>query len=234
MEGALIFTTCTAGKDDSEPVGKQSVEPKDYISDARLLRQLLVTRAAILSKPEARAGARDTYAFDLYVRSGQAYEDIRKRRYYDSLKHALLHETIRARWFFLSGGYGVIAAFERARDYQATFRYRQKEIPRTHKCWQPSLTQICEHIVARHNGWKVYVFGSQDYTAHFEGMPQSREIRIFKSRRSVGNRRLSPVLADFAAGMLGADLATFDTAFPPGVMEWSDRQTRWVPVGATR
>jgi len=216
MEGALIFSSCTAAKDDSVPVGKQKVEPNHYIDDPLLLQKLLGTRRLILSKPEAKAGTSETYAFDLYVQTGRAYRQMRER-YYDSLKHALLHETIPARWFFLSGGYGIVAAFEPARYYQATFNYgiaRQNRIPYTRKFWQPSLTRMCEHIVTRHNGWKVYVFGSRDYTEFLKYSRLPSETKIIESTGSAGPTRLSPVIAAFTSALLNDDLPAFDSEYP--------------------
>jgi len=212
MEGALIFTSCTKRKCDSVPIGEQKVEPNHYIGDPLLLQKLLATRHLILSKPEAKAGTSETYAFDLYVQTGRAYRQMHEQ-YYAPLKHALLHETIPARWFFLSGGYGIVAAFEPASYYQATFR-NQKGVFCTGKLWQPSLTRICEHVVNRHNGWKVYVFGSQAYTEFLKHSRLPSETKIIESTASAGSTRLSPVIAAFASALLSHDLPAFDKEYP--------------------
>ncbi|MDI6858835.1 MAG: hypothetical protein QME71_11045 [Dehalococcoidia bacterium] len=216
MKGTLIFSSCTAAKNDSVAVGAKRTEPEDYISDPSLLRELRRTREVILSKPEAKLGTSETYAFDLYVQTGRAYGGI-YQQFYAPLRQVLLEETKPIRWFFLSGGYGILAASESARCYQATFSYqiaRQNRIPYTGRLWQPSLRRICEHIVQRHPDWAVYAFGSRDYT---EFLKQSRlppEAKIIESTGSAGPTRLSPVIAAFTEALLHENLPAFDKHYP--------------------
>ena len=216
MKGTLIFSSCTAAKDDSVAIGAKRTEPEDYISDPSLLRELRRTREVILSKPEAKLGTSETHAFDLYVRTGRAYRGIYEQ-FYDPLKEALREGTRPIRWFFLSGGYGIVAALESARHYQATFNYqiaRQNGIPYTGRLWQPSLGRICEHIVRRHAGWAVYVFGSQDYTKFLKQSRLPPEAKIIESTGSAGSTRLSPLMAAFVEALLHENLPAFDKHYP--------------------
>jgi len=232
----VVFSSCTAAKDDSVPIERPRIEPSEYVGDSQLLRKLLETRKVILSWPEAKKGDRETYAFDLYVRKGQMYAAVYEH-HYQRLRAALMDGIMNVEWFFISGGYGIVNALEPACAYQATLNkaiHYQKGVPFTAELWQPTLGNICKGVMSHHSESKIYVFGGRDYTSYFEGVPHPREMRIFKSAKTVGGRRLSPVLADFVSGLLRAELNPFDKAFPPGLLEWSDSEGKWVASGALR
>jgi len=95
---------------------------------------LVNLRKIVFSDPRADVGKNVTYAFDLYVRKGRAYKDLFKHNY-NRIKELLVESNI-VEWFFLSGGFGIIHALEKAHRYQATFNYNiahQKNIPYTAK-----------------------------------------------------------------------------------------------------
>jgi cytoplasmic iron level regulating protein YaaA (DUF328/UPF0246 family) len=133
----MIITACTARKSDSIPIpqGAKIIQPKDYLDDKKLIEKLFQIRRKIFADPKAKVGTKSTYAFDLYVNTGNAYKEIRTK-YYKKIKSLLKSGEIM--WFFLSGGYGIINALEPAKRYQATFSrsiaYANK-IPFTAKIW---------------------------------------------------------------------------------------------------
>lgn len=214
MQGALVFTSCTASKDDSIPIEGRRVEPQDYIRDGNLLQRLVATRKEILSQSEARKGTHETYAFDLYVQTGRMYKGLYEK-YYHSLRRTLLDGKMPVQWFFLSGGYGVVNALEPAYKYQATFSRgiaSQRRIPYTGKAWNRTLTEICEHIIGCYPSWRVYVFGSRDYTHYLKGGGHS--VKVIESTGSAGPSIISPVLDKFVETLLSDRLADFDRAYP--------------------
>jgi len=215
MNEVVVFSSCTAAKDDSVPVGGPRVEPSAYVGEARLLRELLRTRHEVLSLPETKTGVRETYAFDLYVRKGRMYGALYADQY-QQLKQALVQQSVPVQWFFLSGGYGIVHALEPVRSYRATFDAgiaRQNGIPCTAKIFNPILSEICGNIMARHPGCSVYVFGSQAYTRFIKTVTGDTAIKIFEGSVRGGNQ-LSPVLAEFVRALLSGQLASFDERYP--------------------
>ncbi|RLI68203.1 MAG: hypothetical protein DRP02_13075 [Candidatus Gerdarchaeota archaeon] len=166
-ERILVISSCSAAKDDSIviPFGWKVVDPSYYLDHNKLLTMLISLRKTVFSDPRARVGKNVTYAFDLYVRKGRAYKDLFKHNY-DRIKELLVESNI-VEWFFLSGGFGIIHALEKAHRYQATFNYNiahQRNIPYTAKIWNGTLVKICDHIFSKFTPTWVYVFGSKDYT----------------------------------------------------------------------
>lgn len=218
MSQLLVFTTCTARKDDTAQVGDKVIKPSDYIKDPDLLATFLDTRKRILLRPEARKGERETYAFDLYIRTGQMYKHA-YRDFYHELRQTLLNGAIE--WYFLSGGYGVLHALEPATLYQATFNYtiaKQRNILYTARDWRPTLVRVCEHIIEHHPATPVYAFGSQDYTAFIKATHRwnadRNRIKIIESTGSAGAARLSPILREFLEAALSFQLSAFDARYP--------------------
>jgi hypothetical protein len=214
MQRMLLFTPCTARKDDSHaiPSGARVVTTQKYLDDPSLRDCLLQTREAALSDPLARRGTRSTFALDLYVHTGRAYKDLRSRRGLLSTVRAHLKEGT-LQWFFLSGGYGVLHALEPATSYQATFSRgiaRAKRIPYTTPLWSSCLPPICGRIVARY-GLPTYVLGSRDYTNVLAAVPG---VKIIESTGTAGSTRLSPILAELLEAAFSDRLDAFDARFP--------------------
>lgn len=117
----IVITSCSASKDDSItiPDGSKVVQPTYYLDDKGLISRLHNIRNNIFQDPRAYIGTKTTYAFDLYIRAGYAYRDLKKDNY-QKLKSMLISDS-NIEWFFLSGGYGIIHAFEAGKKYQATF-----------------------------------------------------------------------------------------------------------------
>jgi len=216
MNDVLVFSSCTARKNDSVSVGDVRIQPSDYLGEGALLRELLKVRNEILSRPGAKRGNRETYAFDLYVQTGRMYKRVYEH-YYRKMKQVLLDPGTPVQWFFLSGAYGIIHALEPALSYQATFSRSiasQNHIPFTGKLWQRALPEICGHVIGRYPGCKVYVFGSRDYTEFLKHSRLPSETKIIESTGNVGSTRLSPVIATFASALLSHDLPAFDKEYP--------------------
>ena len=78
MASVLVFSPCTATKDDRTPIapGSMIMKPPDYLGDKRLLQRLMNTREHVLVELGAQRDSRITYAFDLYVRKGKAYKEV--------------------------------------------------------------------------------------------------------------------------------------------------------------
>jgi hypothetical protein len=74
----IIFSPCTARKNDAEPIRKGSriVEPSEYLDNLELRERLLETRKHVLNMPRVQIGDKDTYAFDLYVKEGRALSEL--------------------------------------------------------------------------------------------------------------------------------------------------------------
>ena len=76
----MIISACTARKQDSIsiPQGAKIVQPKDCLNDKVLIEKFVKTRKTILADPKAKVGTKSTYAFDLYVNTGNAYKSVGK------------------------------------------------------------------------------------------------------------------------------------------------------------
>ena len=196
----LIISSWSAAKDDSIviPSGWKIVDPLYYLNDRQLLTMLVSLRKTVFSDPRTKVGKNMTYAFDLYVRKGRAYKELFKHNY-NRIKELLIESKI-VEWFFLSGGFGIIHALEKAHKYQATFNYNiayQKNIPYTAKIWNDTLVKICDHIFSKFTPTWVYVFGSRDYTDFIKRTQywkNSEKIKIFESTGTCGPNWISPIL----------------------------------------
>jgi cytoplasmic iron level regulating protein YaaA (DUF328/UPF0246 family) len=215
----IIISSCSASKDDSVriPSGSKIVTPSYYISNEELRAKLINIRKDVFSDPKAQVGKNTTYAFDLYVRAGNAYKDIFKCNY-NSLRDALIRSNA-IKWFFLSGGYGIIHALEKAHKYQATFNYniaQQRGILYTAKLWNTILSKICDAIFSAFKPSMVYVFGSKDYT-HFvketEYWMINRRIKIFESTGSSGARWVSPILNELVNAIIKDKIQIFNAKY---------------------
>lgn len=214
----IIITSCSASKDDSIPIPKGSkvVQPSYYLDDKGLISRLHSIRERIFHDSRARVGAKITYAFDLYIRAGNAYRDLRANNY-QRLK-SLLTSTNNIEWFFLSGGYGIIHALEAARRYQATFNKNiayQKKIPFTANMWKDALISICDAIVAKFDPEWVYVFGSRDYTCFVKqtNFWRIKNVRMLESTGSSGPFWLSPKLNELVDSVLNSNLKVFNEKY---------------------
>ena len=214
----VVVSSCCARKDDSVPIPKGSrvVEPSYYLDDPFVVG-LLNTRQSILRYPQACFGARTTYAFDLNVRFGKAYKDLFDS-YYDRLKSLLLSGGV-VEWFFLSGGYGIVHALEKARRYQATFNRTiayQNKIPYTANLWKNVLPPICDNILSKLRSDWVYVFGSRDYTQFIKQTSfwkTANNVKMFESTGSAGPTWLSPILNELVGSMLQNDVGAFNSKY---------------------
>jgi len=214
----VVFTSCSAKKDDSVPIceGSRIVQPQYYLDNKDLVLRLQNIRDSIFKDPRASLGTRTTYAFDLYVKAGNAYRDLKKGSY-QGIKSKLASGELE--WFFLSGGYGVIHAFELARKYQATFSKSiayQNRIPFTAELWGNTLTEICDAIVAKAHPEHVYVFGSQDYTGFVKRADfwKLENVKMFESTGSSGPFWLSPGIEELASAFLTNKLTQYNEKFP--------------------
>jgi len=213
----IVITSCSASKDDSIPVpnGSRSTQPSHYLDDEDLISRLLNVRKRIFQDPRSRVGTKTTYAFDLYVRAGNAYRDVREDNY-QRLKSAIISSDIE--WFFISGGYGIVHALEVAKRYQATFNRSiayQKKIPFTADLWGTTLPSLCDAIVSKFNPEWVYVFGSRDYTSFIKRTDfwKANNARMFESTGSAGPFWLSPKLNDFVNSILDDTLNRFNRKY---------------------
>lgn len=222
----LVFTSCTAAKDDSVglPASWPLVRPADYLDDTRLVDFLATTRRSIFADARAKQGTDITCAFDLYVRKGRMYKGVLGHSY-EPLKRALVVGSPPVRWFFLSGGYGIIDALEQATSYQATFSEgiaRQKRIPWTAGAWGQGLAQICESVIEHQPGARVYVFGSRDYTYFLKRTSRWASgdgIKIFESTGASGPFWLSPRVLEFVQAFLRRRLDEFDRRYPTSFLK---------------
>ena len=214
----LVLTPCSKTKDDSIPPSLKTLTPHDYVDDARLADKLIKTRNRVLKDPRAQLGSKETYAFDLYVRAGKAYTHI-YRYLYKRLRNTLL-EDHQITCLFLSGGYGIIHALEKARKYQATFNQStaySNGIPYTTPLWHPILTEVCSSIFRKLNPEYVYVFGSRDYTQFVKGTERWKRrdnIKIFESYGSSGPSWISPILHNLMESAMNRDVDKFNRKYP--------------------
>jgi len=221
----LIITSCSAGKDDSIPIRENSkiVEPSYYLEDHDLISQLEITRKRSFQDPRANAGTKVTYAFDLYVNAGKTYKDLRRFNY-EKIKSILLSSND-IEWFFLSGGFGIIHALERARKYQATFNStiaQKNNIPSTSSYWRNTLPLICDSVATKFNPEWTYVFGSKDYTSFIrqtQFWKIKNSIRMFESTGQTGPLWLSPILNELVNSILNQNLSDFNEKYPKFVKQ---------------
>jgi len=218
----VIFSACSARKDDEIPIpeGVKASQPSDYLHDVSIERFQDI-RNQILSDPRARIGNKPTFAFDLYVRTGNAYKDLRTVNYKKS-KSLLISGEIN--WFFLSGGYGILNALESARKYQATFNRNiayQKNIPFTANLWKGMLTKISDGIIRRFNPKHIYIFGSKGYTDFIKQTCfwvnrsiSGISVKMFESTGSAGPYWLSPKLNELINSITFDKLVMFNKKYP--------------------
>lgn len=210
----LIISACSKRKDDTVPVNIKATTPFDYIDNPSLAKQIIAIRDKILHNPRARVGRRETLAFDLYVRAGQAYSKI-FRSYYLRLKPLVLKND-RIYWFFLSGGYGIVHALERAVKYQATFNEniaKKEGISYTAPIWENILPKACDAILSKFDPEYVYVFGSGDYTRFVkltERWKCRARIKIFEG----SSFWISSIIYDLVTAILEENLETFNQRYP--------------------
>lgn len=215
----IVITSCSASKDDSIPIpdGSKVVQPTYYLDDKGLISRLHNIRNNIFQDTRTCIGTKTTYAFDLYIRAGYAYRDLKKNNY-QKLKSMLISDS-NIEWFFLSGGYGIIHALEAGKKYQATFSKSiayKKKIPFTANSWNGALTSICDAIVAKFDPQWIYVFGSRDYTNFLKQTVfwRTKNVKMLESTGRSGPSWLSPKLNELAKSMLNNDLKGFNEKYP--------------------
>ena len=226
----LVISSSSAAKDDSIviPSGWKVVDPSHYLDDRQLLTMLVNLRKIVFSDPRADVGKNVTYAFDLYVRKGRAYKDLFKHNY-SRIKELLVESDI-VEWFFLSGGFGIIHALEKAHRYQATFNYNiahQRNIPYTGKIWNGTLVKICDHIFSKFTPTWVYVFGSRDYTNFIRRTrywKKSEKIKIFESTGTSGPNWISPILNELVTAIIENRIEDFNAKYEAKFIKQSPRK----------
>ncbi len=217
MASVLVFSPCTAAKDNKIPIppGSRIISPTDYLEDKQLLQCLMNTREHVLIELGAQIDSRITYALDLYVRTGKAYKEL--RQYYDRLKKRMLSDD-EIQWFFLSGGYGVVHAFEAAVNYQASFGQFQGVL-RTDRIWQRDgkLSLICDAIAQKFQPLRIYVFGNSSYT-HFIKQANfysasNMTTTVFECYGRQGPTKLSPIMGELANAIVNGELSAFNEKY---------------------
>jgi cytoplasmic iron level regulating protein YaaA (DUF328/UPF0246 family) len=218
----IVITSCTAKKMDNVAIPKNGVivQPKDYITDQKLLADFNQVRRNIFEDQKAKFGKNITYAFDLYVNTGVAYKKL-KQNHYDEIKSLLISKKLD--WYFLSGGYGIIHALEPARNYQATFNRSisyKNNIPFTGNLWKITLPKIIDQIIYEKKAKRIYTFGSQDYTKHikltnfWKNLDKTSNYKIFESRGSAGVHWVSKILDELAKCIELKKIESFDKKYP--------------------
>jgi len=215
----LIISSCSAKKDDSMPISDitKTVQPSYYLNDNSLISEMLAIRNTIFKNEKANLGNKNTYAFDLYVRKGNAYKEIFEKNY-TRLKSYIFNPT-KLEWFFLSGGYGIVHALEVAKKYQATFNRsiaHQKNIPFTGTLWRDVLPPICDAIITKLKPDLIYVFGSRDYTEFVKKTnfwKTAKNIKMFESTGSAGPLWLCPRLDDLVDSVLNDKMEIFNNKY---------------------
>jgi hypothetical protein len=213
----IVITSCSARKDDSVGISSscKTVIPSEYLVNADLISRLHDLRERTLNDPKAQAGSKMTYTFDLYVRAGKTYKDLRESGNQQNIKRLLLSSD-EVQWFFLSGAYGIVHALEAIKRYQATFDKNiayQKKIPFTGNIWKEALPKICDAIILKFQPSWVYVLGSREYTDFIkrtEFWKTHDNIRIFESTGSSGPSWLSPILNGLVTAILSDGLSAFN------------------------
>lgn len=214
----LIISACSSSKNDTNPISEKSVRisPQDYLGDVELVSQFLVTRKQIFEEPRASIGHSITHAFDLYVHTGFAYRHLRRGNL-DELKSRLeTNDTVK--WFFLSGGYGMINSLEPAVKYQATFNRNisyQNNIPFTGTIWKPLLPRILDEIISILSPDMTYIFGSRDYTWFVKQTRawEKKDMIMLESTGSAGPHWLSPRINALVNHILQDDVYEFDAQY---------------------
>lgn len=217
----IVITPCSASKDDSISIPNRSkvVQPSYYLDNKDLISRLHNIREQIFRDPRAHVGAKLTYAFDLYVRAGKAYRDLRESGNQQRLKSKLISSD-KIEWFFLSGGYGITHALEAAKKYQATFDRniaRKKKIPYTADLWEDTLTSICNAVISKFQPTWLYVFGSKSYTDFIKQTAfwKTKEtIKMFESTGSSGPSWLSPILNELVSSIFDSRFDAFNEGYP--------------------
>ncbi len=220
----LLITPCTSRKDDTHPPRGRVTSPQDYLSppSARALEE---RRKHVLSLPRARDSppsqrSRETHAYDLYTHTGKAYAGFRRTHLHARAKRALLEGSGALDWFFLSGGYGVIHALEKATRYQATFNphtARQQGIPYTTPYWRGLLPLLLDEIIERKNPTLTLVLGSRDYTQfilHTRAWRTRGNIKVFQSTGLSGLSWLSDILVEVLEAALDNNPQAIDRKYP--------------------
>jgi len=215
----LIVSSCSKRKDDSIliPPSAKTLGPSDYLNDPCLINRIVETRERIFQDSRAQVGTRETYAFDLYVRAGKAYSEIYKL-HYQQIRGLVFQDNCLS-WFFLSGGYGIENALEKARKYQATFNRGiayQNHIPYTTPLWKPILTDACNAIFEKLNPEYVYVFGSRDYTQFIKETERweiRNRIKIFESYGSSGPNWISQKLYELIKSLMNRNIDEFNRKY---------------------
>jgi len=234
MEMFLIITSCSASKCDSIPIlkGSKIVEPPYYLDAPDLISKLNSIREYIFRDSRVDVGTKVTYAFDLYVNAGNAYKDLKKNSY-QKLKSILL-STNEIEWFFLSGGYGIIHALERAKKYQATFNRNianKNNIRFTADLWKDVLPLICDSVVFKFNPEWIYVFGSKDYTNFIKQAQfwkSRKNVKMFESTGQNGPRWLSPKLNELVNSIINKSFNEFNEKYPKFVKQDFGEKNEWL------
>lgn len=215
----MIFSSCSAKKNDHTQINPSGplATPSYYLEDKHSILALERTRESIFRNEAAMVGSRKTYAYDLYVRTGRAYNAVNSE-YYGEIKKALV-EKRGIEWFFLSGGFGIIHALEEAWNYQATFNCSiayQEGIPYTANIWKTLLPQLCDSAISRLSPDWVYVFGSRDYTRFIKETnvwDENDNIKIIESTGSAGTIWLSKKLAELMYSFFNYELPKFNGSY---------------------
>jgi len=217
----LVFSPCSKNKCEkpAEYIPNFTpVEPWRYLEDKELLKRLMDTRKCIVDDLEKRTATQGVLAFDLYVRTGKAYKEI-FHSYYKELRDKLIQNDD-IQWFFISGGYGVIHALEKAVDYQATFSKQEADennIPFTGDIWREAgLSAICEHIVQNLNPSRVYVFGGRDYIRFIKSVTYLKgkeRVKIMPLRPGCRSSSLSWPIRNLAKAIFHGKLDEFDRTY---------------------
>jgi len=223
VDKVVVFSPCSESKCDQVdiPAGFTPKNPSDYLESIALRDSLVKARQKVLDDPSVQKGNKSTLAFDLYVKAARsiAYKGIRESCYIDLRKKLLSSNDLQ--WFFLSGGYGVINALEKAQKYDASFYS-----PRIKRIWQEAkLSVICDSIVQKLSPSHIYVFGSPKYldflkeAAFYGEVMGSGAIKVFEALREPrdvykGLRWLSEVLQKFAKAVVSNRLTGFDSEYP--------------------
>lgn len=210
----VVISSCSASKDDSVPIPDSASRmfPAEYLGDTDLVRRLNETRDAIFKDPRSAVGTKTTYAFDLYVQTGNAYRHS-VNCYRNKLKALMISGKLS--WFFLSGGYGIVHALEPVQKYQATFNRtisHQNGIPFTANLWKGILSDMIDSAVLKLDPEWIFFFGSQDYSTFFKESKvgcSKRNLRLFESTGSCGPYWLSPIISKLAASIVEGQVEKF-------------------------
>jgi hypothetical protein len=206
----LILTPCTKNKCTDIVPDKFKVVPEDYLVKESSLLELQIARLKAFESPRSEydPGSNQVYAFDLYVRHPrtQLYRNLRDSGLAERARRVIVETRFPAEWFFLSGAYGLVHAFELTRSYQATFNRQmadQAEISFTGRIWK-NLPDIIDEMLERLSPSMIHVFGATDYinfvtaTNAYKQRPGS--FRLLCGRAT--NPDLREALASLVKGLL--------------------------------